>query len=90
MFKTRPVNSAILRATHSSFLRKQDLKKKLSSASDHKDVFLDRPALIFIDYTVFYFILQAFYLETTVHLTQNYGKQTTKLNALPDRPNLKI
>lgn len=41
---------------HSSFLRKQDLKKKnLSSTSDHKDVFLDRPALIFIDYTVFYF-----------------------------------
>lgn len=69
LLKTRPVNSAILRATHSSFLRKQDLKKNLSSASDHKDVFLDRPALIFIDYTVFYFILQALYLETTVHLS---------------------
>lgn len=69
MFKTRPVNSARLRATHSSFLKKKDLKKNLSSASDHKDVFLDRPALIFIVYTVFYFILLAFYLETTAHLS---------------------
>lgn len=51
------------------FYKKKDLKKNLPSASDHKDVFLDRPALIFIVYIVFYFILLAFYLETTAHLS---------------------
>lgn len=69
LFKTRPINSARLRATHSSFQKKKRFKKNLSSASDHRDVFLDSPALIFIDYTVFYFMLQAFYLEITVHLS---------------------